>query len=63
MSSITLDQATIDKLKTSIAPVQILDPQGKVVGAFRPAPRALRKGEIPDFSEDELRRAFNEFLE
>jgi hypothetical protein len=60
MSSITLDQATIDKLQGPGTPLKILDAQGKVIGTFEPAARVYRRGEIPDISEAELDRRAKE---
>ena len=60
MSSIALDQATIEKLQSAGTQVQIVDPQGKIVGTFRPAPRVYKRGEVPAFNDEELNHAFNE---
>jgi hypothetical protein len=57
MSTLTLDQTTIEKLKLFQSNVQIRDAEGNVVGIFRPAPPIYREGEIPNFTEDELKRS------
>jgi hypothetical protein len=60
MSRVTLDEASIEKLRSSAAPVQILDAEGKVIGTFTPAMRVYKRGEVPDISEEELQRRYNE---
>ncbi len=59
MSSVTLDQSVVDKLKDSGDRVQILDPQGNVIGTFRPKPRVYKYGEIPELSEEEWKKRFS----
>jgi hypothetical protein len=60
MSSITLDQVTADKLKAFSDRVEVRDPQGKVIGMFRAMPRVYKQGEVPQLSEEELKRRFTE---
>jgi hypothetical protein len=57
MSDLTLDQSTIQKLKFFATSVQIRDPEGNVIGVFRPAPRIYKEGEVPEFTEEELQRS------
>jgi hypothetical protein len=60
MSSITLDQGTVDRLRKLGAPVELRDPQGEIIGFFRPPPRTYQQGEMPEISEEELARRFSE---
>jgi len=60
MSSVTLDQTTAERLKGLDSAVEVRDPNGTIIGFFRPLPRAYKKGEIPDLPEEELRRRFSE---
>jgi hypothetical protein len=57
MSRITLDPALLAHLINIKEPVEICDPDGKVVGKFTPAPREgpLEWGR-PQLPEEELRR-------
>jgi len=59
MSSVTLDQSVVDKLKDSGDRVEIRDPQGNIIGYFRPKPRVYKYGEIPELSEEELKKRFS----
>jgi hypothetical protein len=60
MSSITLDQATVEKLKGLTDRVEVRDPQGQVIGMFRALPRVYREGEEPQISEEEWKRRMTE---
>ncbi len=60
MSSITLDQATVEKLKGLSDRVEVRDPQGQVIGMFRAMPRVYREGEEPQISEEEWKRRVTE---
>ena len=60
MSSITLDQATVEKLKGLSDRVEVRDPQGQVIGMFRAMPRVYKEGEVPPLSEEELQRRFTQ---
>ena len=59
MSDLTLDQSTIQKLKFFGTNVQIRDPEGNIIGVFRPLPRIYNEGEAPEFTEEELQRSEN----
>jgi len=52
MSTITLDEATVEKLRAFNTRVELRDPQGNVVGFFRPAPRIYEEGQVPDLNEE-----------
>ncbi len=57
MTQITLDQATVDRLRAAGKVAQVLDPQGAIVGFFEPADlHVYEEGEIPEFDEAELDR-------
>lgn len=57
MTQITLDQATIDRLRAAGELAQILDPQGATVGYFESAElHVYEEGEVPEFDEAELDR-------
>jgi hypothetical protein len=59
MSSVTLDETAVGKLKGLAEPVQVRDEEGKVIGFFRPAPRVYKKGEIPEITEEEWERSIS----
>lgn len=60
MTQITLDQATIDRLRAAGELAQILDPQRATVGYFESAEMHVyeegEEGEVPEFDEAELDR-------
>lgn len=57
MSTITLDAETIEKLRAHAGSVQIRDPEGNVVGVFRPnTVKVYAKGEEPEFDWEEMKR-------
>ena len=58
MSSVTLDQSSVEQLRGSGTRVEVRDPQGNVVGYFRPLPRVYQYGEMPDLSAEELKKRF-----
>jgi hypothetical protein len=60
MSSITLDQATAEKLKALSGRVEVRDPQGQVIGMFRAMPRVYKEGEVPQISDEEWKRRMTE---
>ena len=60
MSSITVDVTMVEKLRNLDSQAEVRDPQGNVIGFYRPLPRVNSEGEIPNLSEDELKRCFSE---
>jgi hypothetical protein len=61
MTSLTLDQVTIEKMKAVQVGVEVRDPQGNLVGFFHPAitPADVDQYECP-VGEEELRRRSQE---
>lgn len=60
MSSITVDIAMVEKLRNLDSQAEVRDPEGNVIGFFRPLPHVHSEGEIPNLSEDELKQCFSE---
>jgi hypothetical protein len=59
MSSLVLEQSSIDQLRTVEAPVEVRDAAGTLVGFFYPAvaPETVDQYECPVSEEELLRRA------
>jgi hypothetical protein len=57
MSTITLDDDTIEKLRSQAGSVQIRGAAGNVVGVFRPNTlHVYDRSETPDFDWEEIKR-------
>ena len=59
MTSVVLEQSTIDKLKTVEVGIEVRDRQGKLIGFFHPAitPADIEQYECPVSEEELLRRS------
>jgi hypothetical protein len=60
MSSITLDATTVEKLRVLGEHAELRDPQGNIIGFFRPVPQSYGADEIPALSEDEVKQCFSD---
>lgn len=58
MPRITLDAAVIAQLANLLSPVEICDPDGKVIGIYRPKIDLAKYG--PQISDEEIQRRLNE---